>query len=137
MENTEVNNNDQKIPDDYYSGEWIKVVNKKKMKREERLKRREKEAKENYLRKLKEKKIEERKNAKLWYDEESWQQKILNEQIVYEDGQSLTEKYEISELIEMFKNAKNNYRKNGIFYKLMKVITKEEWENIKDKVKYN
>jgi len=137
MDNTEVNNNDQNIPDDYYSGEWIKVVNKKKVKREERLKRREKEAKENYLKKLKEKKIEERKNAKLWYDEESWQQKILNEQIIYEDGQSLTEKYEISELVELFKNAKNNYRKNGVFYKLMKVITKEEWEKIKDNVKYN
>ena len=137
MDNTEVNNNDKKIPDDYYSGEWIKVVNKKKVKREERLKRREKEAKEFYLKKLKEKKIEERKNAKLWYDEESWQQKILNEQIIYEDGQSLTEKYEISELVELFKNAKNNYRKNGVFYKLMKVITKEEWEKIKDNVKYN
>jgi len=36
MDNTEVNNNDQNIPDDYYSGEWIKVVNKKKVKREER-----------------------------------------------------------------------------------------------------
>ena len=37
----------EQIPDDYYTGEWITVVNKKKLKREQRLARRNKENKED------------------------------------------------------------------------------------------
>ena len=126
--------NNEVIPDDYYTGNWIKVVNKKKLKRQQRLERRKLEAKEENIKRLRQKKIEERKNAKLWYDETSWQHKVLTNKLQLNDGTSLDEKYEIKELMGLYENAKNNYRKNGVCYKLMKVISKEEWENIKGNV---
>jgi len=126
--------NNQEIPEDYYTGNWVTVVNKKKVKREKRLARRNKEDKEDQLRALKEKKIEERKNAPLWYEKDSWQHKVLTDQYVMEDGVSLKDKYELDQLIELYKNAKNNYRINGVCYRLMKVINIDEWDKIKDKV---
>lgn len=121
-------------PDDYDTGNWIKVVNKRKVKRKKRLARRNNEANDEYIRRLKEKKINERKNAELWYDVNSWQHKILSDQLCFKDGGSISDKYNCSELIELYKNANNNYRKNGIYSKLFRVITKEEWEIIKDQV---
>ena len=126
--------NNQEIPEDYYTGNWVTVVNKKKVKREKRLARRNKEDKEDQLRALKEKKIEERKNAPLWYEKDSWQHKVLTDQYVMEDGVSLKDKYELDQLIDLYKNAKNNYRINGVCYRLMKVINIDEWDKIKDKV---
>ena len=126
--------NNQEIPEDYYTGNWVTVVNKKKVKREKRLARRNKEDKEDQLRVLKERKIEERKNAPLWYEKDSWQHKVLTDQYVMEDGVSLKDKYELDQLIELYKNAKNNYRINGVCYRLMKVINIDEWDKIKDKV---
>lgn len=126
--------NNQEIPEDYYAGNWVTVVNKKKVKREKRLARRNKEDKEDQLRDLKEKKIDERKNAPLWYEKDSWQHKVLTDQYVMEDGVSLKDKYELDQLIDLYKNAKNNYRINGVCYRLMKVINIDEWDKIKDKV---
>ena len=134
-EKLEVSN--EKIPDDYYTGEWITVVNKKKLKRKKRLERRAKEQKEENIQRLREKKIEERKNAKLWYDETSWQHKVLTGKMKFNDGTSIIEKYELNELVTLYESAKNNYRKNGVCYKLMKVLSKDEWEKIKDTVNEN
>ena len=133
----DINNNMNVKPDDYDTGIWIKVVNKKKVKREEKLARLKLDDKEEYIKKLKEKKLEERKNAECWYDANSWQHKILSEQLSFKDGDSISDKYNLSELIESYKNAKNNYRRNGIFSKLMRVITKEEWEEIANQVEEN
>jgi len=130
----DINNNMNVKPDDYDTGIWIKVVNKKKVKREEKLARLKLDDKEEYIKKLKEKKLEERKNAECWYDTNSWQHKILSEQLSFKDGDSISDKYNLSELIESYKNAKNNYRRNGIFSKLMRIITKEELEEIANQI---
>ena len=134
--NNEMNtsNNLNVKPDDYDTGVWIKVVNKKKVKREEKLAKLNLDDKEEYIRKLKEKRLEERKNAECWYDVNSLQHKILTEQLSFKDGGSISDKYNLSELIESYKNAKNKYRKNGIFSKLMRIITKEELEEIANQI---
>jgi hypothetical protein len=122
-------------PDDYNTGNWIKVVNKNKVKREKRYARRNKEDNDEYIKRLREKKINDRNNAELWYDAKSWQHNVLSEQLYLEDEGSISDKYNLSDLIELYKNAENNYRKNGIYTKLMRIITQEEWEKIKDQVK--
>jgi len=121
-------------PDDYDKGKWIKVVNKKRIKNRQRLARRNKEKKEELLRNLKEKKIEERKKTELWYNETSWQYKILTNQYTFDDNKTVLEKYNLLELGENYNKAKNNYKKNGVFGKLMRIITKEEWEKIKEEI---
>ena len=121
-------------PEDYDTGNWIKVVNKKRLKREKRIAAREKDEKINELKRLREKKIEERKNAPLWYNEESWQYKVLNNKYKFEDGISVVEKYKLEELVQMYSEARNNYRKNGITGKLLRILTNAEWEKIKDEI---
>ena len=120
------------IPDDYYTGEWIEVVNKNKQRKLKRKQNREKEAKVEELKKLREKKIEERKNAPLWYDSNTWQYKILTGKYKFQDGTSLIEKYNLEELHQSYMKARNNYKRNGICGKLMRIVTKAEWELIKD-----
>lgn len=119
---------------EYYIGDWIKVVNKKKLKREKSKKEKEKNQKIETLSKIKQKKIEERKKANLWYDENSWQYKVITEKVKFKDGTSITEKYNLGELVKMYSEAKNNYRKNGITGKMLRIITKSEWNDIKDNV---
>lgn len=120
------------IPDDYYTGEWIEVVNKNKLKKLKRQQDREKAEKLDEIKKLREKKIEERKNAPLWYDSNTWQFKILTGRYKFQDGSSLIEKYNLEELHESYMKARNNFKKNGICGKLMRIVTKAEWELIKN-----
>lgn len=118
-------------PDDYDTGNWIKVVSK----REKNLnKKKSSDKKQILIQKLKQKRKEERKSIKAWYDENSWQHKVLNNTYIFEDGSSILEKYDLLKLAELYKTASDNYKKNGIFNRLMKVITKEEWNKIKSNV---
>ena len=121
-------------PADYDTGEWITVVNKKKLRREKKRAENEKLSKINELKKLRNKKIEERKNALLWYDSNSWQNKVLTNKYKFKDGTSVVEKYKLEELVQMYSEAKNNYRKNGVCGKMLKILTKLEWDNIKNDV---
>lgn len=121
-------------PADYDTGEWITVVNKKKLKREKKRAENEKLSKIEELKRLRKKKIEERKNAPLWYDDKSWQYKVLTNKYKFKDGTSVVEKYKLEELVQMYSEAKNNYRKNGVTGKLLRILTKTEWENIKENV---
>lgn len=121
-------------PADYDTGEWITVVNKKKLRRQKKKAENEKLSKMEELKRLRKKKIEERKNAPLWYDEKSWQYKVLNNKFKFKDGSSVVEKYKLEELVQMYSEAKNNYRKNGICGKMLRLLTKSEWENIKENV---
>lgn len=121
-------------PADYDTGEWITVVNKKKLKREKKRAENEKLSKVEELKRLRKKKIEERKNAPLWYDDKSWQYKVLTNKYKFKNGTSVVEKYKLEELVQMYSEAKNNYRKNGVTGKLLRILTKTEWENIKENV---
>ena len=78
--------------------------------------------------------LKERKKASLWYDENSWQYKVITEKVKFKDGTSITEKYNLGELVKMYSEAKNNYRKNGITGKMLRIITKSEWNDIKDNI---
>lgn len=72
----------------------------------------------------------------LWYNDESWQYKLVNDLYVFkENNNSVLEKYDISFVKKMFQNAKNNYKRNKAYYKLMQVITLNEWDQLKDKVR--
>ena len=55
----------------------------------------------------------------------------------FNDGTSVVEKYKLEELVVMYSEAKNNYRKNGVTGKLLRVLTKAEWEKIKEDVVEN
>ena len=121
-------------PADYDTGEWITVVNKRKLRRNKKNAENEKLSKMEELKRLRKKKIEERKNAPLWYDEKSWQYKVITNKFMFKDGSSVVEKYKLEELVQMYSEAKNNYRKNGICGKMLRLLTKSEWENIKENV---
>lgn len=118
-------------PDDYDTGDWVKVVNKRYRNLN---KKKSSDKKQNLIQKLKDKRKEERKNIKPWYDEKSWQHKLLKNSYLFEDGTSVLEKYNLIKLGELYKKASDNYKVNGIFNRLMKVVTKEEWMKIKNNV---
>ena len=125
-------NNSEHNPDDYYKGNWS-VAKSKKTKYFERKKMNQVNNEKNeIIRKIKEKKIEERKNAKLWYNENTWQFKVLNNKYAFSNGETLVEKYNLESLVESYSRAKNNYRKNGISSKLMKIIPVEDWKKIQN-----
>ena len=98
------------------SSGWTKVVYKKKSKD-----------------KKKQKKIIKLK-TQLWYDETTWQHKVLINKLKFKDGKRLVQHYELEELCQKFSNCETNYKKNGIFKKLLKVISKDEWNKIKENV---
>ena len=144
MDNIQIITNGSKIsvliedvaekPLDYNTGEWITVVNKSRLKREKRKKKNEKMSKMENLKNLRAMKIEERKNVNLWYDSNSWEYKVLTNKYKFNDGSSVVEKYNLEELVQMYSKAKSNYKKNGITRKMLGILTKSEWENIKNDV---
>ena len=74
---------------------------------------------------------EPRKDVELWYNNNTWQYKLVNDLYVFkENGESVLEKYDILYLKKMYKNARNNYKRNKAVFKLLQVITKLEWSNI-------
>ena len=71
---------------------------------------------------------------KLWYDENSWQYKLITDQYVFNDNSSVLEKYDLLYLKSLFINEKNNFIKNKCYIKLMLYITNTEWNIIKNLV---
>ena len=72
-----------------------------------------------------------RKDTNLWYDENSWQHKILTNQLKYEDGKTVSEKFGLDNICKRYLDSKNNFHKNRNFKDLMKVITREVWNEEK------
>ncbi len=72
-----------------------------------------------------------RKDSNLWYDEDSWQHKILTNQLKYEDGKTVSEKFGLENICKRYSDSKNNFHKNRNFKDLMKVITREVWNEEK------
>ena len=121
-------------PEDYYTGEWILAGAKKAAKKKQKKENFEKEKKKLEFQKIKEKKLEERKNAKLWYNESSWQHKLITNCFTFKDGSNLIFKYNLQELKQEYESAKSNYRKNGVITKMLRIVTKDTWLSIKDNV---
>lgn len=130
----EVVGNPSEPPEDYYTGEWILVGAKRAEKKKLKKHSIEIEKKKIDFQKMKEKKIEERKNAKLWYNEYSWQHRLITNCFTFKDGSSLILKYNLQQLMEEYETAKSNYRKNGVITKMMRIVTREIWLSIKDDV---
>ena len=61
-------------------------------------------------------------------------QKLLNDKYILGDNSSILEKYSCLELKEEFEQCRNNYRRNNVYRKLMKVVTSDEWIKIKEHV---
>jgi hypothetical protein len=80
------------------------------------------------------KKINQRNtHVGLWYNDQSWQHKLVNNLYVFKDtSMSVLEKYDLLYVEKMFKNAKNNYKRNKAYHKLMKTITLNEWDIISE-----
>ena len=114
------------------NGKWNFVVNKKKQKQIKRLKRIKKD---NLL--LEKKRTHIPQQIEVWYDENTWQFKLVHNRYFFEDGTSVLDKYNLLKLKKDFLNARNDYRRNGVYHKLMKVITKEEWAKIEKTVTYS
>lgn len=72
-----------------------------------------------------------KKIVKCWYDNNSWQHNVLTDQFIYEDGTTVLNKYNISELKLKYENSKSNYEKNNCFKELMKVINEQTWKTEK------
>ena len=115
-------------------GKWSLVVNKKKLKRkrqERRRKMREQVNRGDFQGSIN---VDQKKPQELWYDNESWQFKLLNDKYILGDNSSILEKYSCLELKEEFEQCRNNYRRNNVYRKLMKVVTSDEWIKIKEHV---
>lgn len=72
-----------------------------------------------------------RKDTNLWYDENSWQHKVLTNQLKYEDGKTVSEKFNLENICKRYLDSKNNFHKNKNFKDLMKIITHEIWKKEK------
>lgn len=65
----------------------------------------------------------------------TWQYKVITNRYIFEDdGQLVLDVFEIKKLFYKFKKAKNNYIRNKLFRRLLRVITDEAWESIKNMV---
>ena len=74
-----------------------------------------------------------RRHVGLWYNDQSWQYKLVNDLYVFRDtSMSVLEKYDLLYVKKMFCSATNNYKRNNAYHKLMKKITLNEWDIIKD-----
>ena len=78
--------------------------------------------------------IAPKKIVKCWYDNNSWQHKILTDQFIYDNGESVLKKFNIIDLKSKYETSKNNYEKNNCFKDLMKVINEQTWK--KEKVNF-
>ena len=72
-----------------------------------------------------------RKDTKLWYNEDSWQHKVLTHQFKYDDGKTVSQKFELDEICERYSKSKNNFHKNRNFKDMMKVLTEAIWNEEK------
>ena len=72
-----------------------------------------------------------RKDTKLWYDEDSWQHKVLTHQFKYDNGKTVSQKFELEEICERYSQSKNNFHKNRNFKDMMKVLTEAIWNEEK------
>ena len=77
------------------------------------------------------KNLQKIRDTKLWYNEYSWQHKVLTNAYKYEDGRTVLNKFNLEHLNEKYINANNNFEKNNIFKNLMKVVTKDIWSEEK------
>lgn len=81
------------------------------------------------------KKRARKRHVNLWYNEESWQYKLVNDRYIFkETGQSVLDKYNIGDVAKMFKLARNNYKKNKAYHVMMNTVSVKEWDQIKDLV---
>lgn len=94
----------------------------------------------NYVRSKKEidkEKIRNKKNiqkvrdTRLWYNNFSWQHKVLTNAYKYDDGRTVLNKFNLDNLNEEYINANSNFEKNNIFKKLMSVVTRDIWNEEK------
>ena len=72
--------------------------------------------------------------VELKFDRDSWQYKLVKDKYVFSDGTSVLKKYELSHLLDEFKQCKNNYKRNKVYDKLTDKVTDDEWEKIKNDV---
>ena len=93
----------------------------------------EEEGWEKVEKKKKQNKNIKKKHVGLWYNDQSWQYKLANDRFVFKDtNMSVLEKYDLLYVKKMFVNAKNNYKRNKAYHKLMIKVTLNEWDIIKD-----
>ena len=77
-----------------------------------------------------------RKNdGPLKYDETTWQYKMINDLYIFkDDGTSVLDIFNLSNLNRKYNKAKNNYYRNKYVERMMKTISQAGWENIKELV---
>lgn len=77
-----------------------------------------------------------RKNdGPLKYDETTWQYKMINDLYIFkDDGTSVLDIFNLSNLNRKYNKARNNYYKNKYVKRMMKTISQAGWENIKELV---
>ena len=107
---TNINNEqNNKLDDD----NWTVVNNQKKIKKK----------KKKYI----------KKEVNLWYKEDSWQNKLINNLYKFkQDDSSVLEKYDLLYLNKNYSKARNNYYRNRCILKMTQIINDKEWDNIKD-----
>ena len=85
---------------------------------------------------LEEVKKRKKKSVNLWYNHKTWQYKLANDLYVFkEGGQSVLEKYGMLFIKTLFQEAKNNYKKNKAYSKMMNKLSLKEWDTIKELVR--
>ena len=142
---------DDSEEDDIVSQEMAQssVEEKKDINKEDKLKLEELENEEDWIpAKVKKETSKKKKNwnrqnkqnyddkqVGLWYNEQSWQYKLVNDLYVFKDTkQSVLQKYDLMYVKKMYQKAKSNFRKNRAYYKMMHVVTMKEWDSIKDNI---
>jgi hypothetical protein len=79
--------------------------------------------------------VKRKHDVDLIYPRGTWQYKVITNRYIFEDdGQLVLDVFEIKKLFYKFKKAKNNYIRNKLFRRLLRVITDEAWESIKNMV---
>ena len=94
-------------------GEWITVTSKKKKKNKG----------DTYLLPF------DKTKVKLWYDTSTWQHKVLTNSYIYNDGSTVLDKFNLTDMHDRYIITQSNYDKNYFCKKLMRVISEYKWKD--------
>lgn len=107
-------------------GEWITVTSKRKSKNKQNSSSND----DNTRTPQDRSKTFDKSKVKLWYNDTTWQHKVLMNLYKHDDNSCVLDKLDLSNLHDKYLKAETNYDKNYLCKKMMRVLTEEKWQEL-------
>ena len=113
-------------------GEWITVTNKRKSKKKQNSSNDNDNV--NIGRPKDRTKTFDKSKVKLWYNDTTWQHKVLMNLYKHDDNSYVLDNLDLSNFHDKYLKAETNYDKNYLCKKMMRVLTEEKWKEVQTQV---